>query len=154
MTNAGYSRTPLVRKLGIRGGDRVAVLRAPPHLEDLLSPLPEGVSLEAEPMSPRRGGAEGAGEYDVVIAFFPDAASLAGRFDEGRRLLTWDGGLWACWPKRSSKLARDLRESDVRARGLATGLVDNKVCAVNGDWSGLRFVYRREDRPERRISPR
>lgn len=147
MSPAGYSQTPLVRKLGIRAGDRVATLGAPPHLAELLGELPPGATVEPDPPRPRRLDEPGGRGHPVVLAFFPEASALKDRFDHARRLLAWHGGLWACWPKLSSPLARDLREADVRALGLSTGLVDNKVCAVDHDWSGLRFVYRLEDRP-------
>lgn len=145
--SAGYSGTPLVRKLGIGEGARVAALEAPPHLDDLLRGLPEGVRVESEPVIPPGFDATAAREHDVVLLFCDSAATLEDRFDDAHRLLAWDGGLWVCWPKLSSPLASDLRSSDVRTRGLAAGLVDNKVCAVDEDWSGLRFVHRRENRP-------
>ena len=134
------------RKLGIRAGDRVAALRPPALFRDILGVLPEGVALHDDPEDFRGRAASGDGEYRVVLAFCPDAGSLTELFDRGRRLLARDGGMWVCWPKLSSPLARDLRASDVREHGLQAGLVDNKVCAVDEDWSGLRFVYRLEDR--------
>lgn len=136
---AGYSGTPLARKLGIRAGDRVALLGAPDHLPDLLDPLPDGARLVPEP--------EDDGPFPVIVAFVPDATALEARFGRGHRLLEPTGGLWIAWPKQSSPLATEFRESDVRAHGLSTGLVDNKICAVDRDWSGLRFVVRKEDRP-------
>ncbi|HSR41732.1 MAG TPA: hypothetical protein VLL48_06165, partial [Longimicrobiales bacterium] len=145
--SAGYSGTPLTRKLGIRPGARVAALEPPAHLPELLGELPEDAGLEAEPSIPPDVDGPGAREHDVVLLFCADASTLERRFDEGRRLLAWDGGLWVCWPKLSSPRAADLRQSDVQAVGLAAGLVDNKICAIDSDWSGLRFVHRREDRP-------
>lgn len=145
--SAGYSGTPLVRKLGIGEGARVAALEAPGHLDALLEGLPDGARIDVEPAVPSAFDAEGAREHDVVLLFCPDATTLERRFEDGHRLLAWDGGLWVCWPKLSSPLAADLRSADVRARGLEAGLVDNKVCAVDADWSGLRFVHRRENRP-------
>lgn len=136
---AGYSGTPLPKKLGIRVGHRVATFCAPPGFPELLDPLPSGVRLEADP--------RGRGPYDVVVAFAASEAELRTRFGRARKRLRSDGGLWMCWPKRTSALATDLVERHVRAHGLSTGLVDNKICAVDHDWSALRFVVRRADRP-------
>jgi hypothetical protein len=139
---AGYSGTPLARKLGIREGHRVAVLGAPEAFRAVVGPLPAGVRW--------REGPRGRGPFDVVVAFVRTRAELSRRFARGNTLLDTDGGLWIAWPKRTSPLATELRESDVRAHGLSVGLVDNKICAVDGDWSGLRFVVRVADRPARR----
>ena len=144
---AGYSGTPLPRKLGIKPGQRVATLSAPPHFPALLGDLPLGVRVEAEPSIPRSLEAAGARAFDVVVAFVRDQAELERRLPAAQRLLAWDGGLWIAWPKGSSPLASDLREDGVRSRALPLGLVDNKVCAVDQDWSGLRLVYRKENRP-------
>lgn len=142
--SAGYSGTPLARKLGIKEGHRVATLGAPGHFAALLDPLPASVRLDADP------DPDGGPPFDVIVAFVPDAGHLEGRFAAGHALLDPYGGLWMAWPKQSSPLATDFRESDVRAHGLAAGLVDNKICAVDADWSGLRFVVRVENRPPRR----
>ena len=139
--SAGYSGTPLARKLGIREGSRVAAVGAPDHFAPLLD-LPPGAALDRDPRP-------GADPYDVVVAFAPHREALEERFPRGRALLHVRGGLWIAWPKRSSPLATDMRESDVRTLGLASGLVDNKICAVDDDWSALRFVVRVEDRPPR-----
>lgn len=147
---AGYSGTPLARKLGIKAGHRVATVVAPPHFPDLLDDLPTSVRLESNPAASSAPGARAAGAYDVVVCFVADRSVLSSRLDHGHRLLDWNGGLWMAWPKQSSPLATDLRESDVRAAGLGAGLVDNKICAIDGDWSGLRLVYRRQDRPGHR----
>lgn len=136
---AGYSGTPLARKLGIKAGHRVATLGAPDHFADLLAPLPASVSLLADP-----GDDD---PCDVIVAFVPTEDELEERFARGHALLDPAGGLWIAWPKQSSPLATRFRESDVRAHGLATGLVDNKICAIDADWSGLRFVVRTADRP-------
>ena len=141
MTSAGYSGTPLPKKLGIKEGHVVATLGAPEHFAALLDPLPAGVILKAGP--------RGKGPFDVIVSFVGYASELGRRFDRGHALLDPYGGLWIGWPKQSSPLATALRESDVRAYGLSTGLVDNKICAIDGDWSGLRFVVRTADRPPR-----
>ncbi len=134
---AGYSGTPLPRKLGIAPGSRVLLSGAPGGFEEsTLGPLP-GVDVH------RRAGPAG---YDVVLAFAPDRRSLVRRFAPAAARLTPAGGLWVLWPKRSSGLALDLDENVVRTHGLAAGLVDNKVCAVDATWSALRFVVRLRDR--------
>jgi hypothetical protein len=142
MATAGYSGTPLVRKLGIKPGARLGLIGAPDGFEALLEGLPVGVAV-------RRSA---RGRLDVIVAFFTDASALARRFDALRGALEPDGGLWVAWPKRSSGVATDLNEHVVRELGLAAGLVDNKVCAIDATWSGLRFVYRLADRP-RPVSP-
>jgi hypothetical protein len=139
--SAGYSGTPLPKKLGVKEGHAVATLGAPRRFRELLGPLPAGARVRADP--------EGAGPYDVIVAFVRTHDELRQRFGRGRALLDTGGGLWTCWPKQSSPMATDLREGDVRAHGLATGLVDNKVCAIDEDWSGLRFVVRVKDRGPR-----
>lgn len=144
--NAGYSGTPLARKLGVKPGHRVAALGAPEDLPSLLAPLPEGARVSARP---RAGQA-----FDVVLAFVRTPGELRRRFLRGRTLMHEDGGLWICWPKRSSPLATDLREGHVREHGLGQGMVDNKICAVDEDWSGLRFVVRLVDRARSRARSR
>lgn len=136
--SGGYSGTPLPKKLGIEEGHAVATLNAPEGFPELLDPLPAGVRVAADPPD--------AGPYDVILAFVRSPDELRVRFGRGRELLDVRGGLWTCWPKRSSPLATDLREGDVRSHGLSTGLVDNKICAIDADWSGLRFVVRLADR--------
>ncbi len=147
MSTAGYSGTPLSRKLGIREGSRVAVLGDPGTFVSLLDPLPAGVRLVDAPGRPRRPRAGTDGAFDVVVAFVPRLRELERRFRHGQLLIDWAGGLWIAWPKMKSPLHVDLRDSDVREHGLSTGLVDNKVCAIDADWSGLRFVIRKGDRP-------
>ena len=134
---AGYSGTPLPRKLGIAPGSRVLLTGAPAGFEEsTLGPLP-GVEVH------RRAG---RAPYDVVLAFAPDRRALGQRFRPAAARLTTVGGLWVLWPKRSSGVVTDLDENVVRDRGLAAGLVDNKVCSVDATWSALRFVVRLRDR--------
>lgn len=133
---AGYSGTPLARKLGIKPGHRVGLIGAPADFGDELEPLPDGVRLV------RRAG----GRFDVVLLFCDRSRVLEGRFAKLADAIYPDGGLWIAWPKKSSGAATDLDFTAVQHHGLAQGLVDNKVCAVDEVWSGLRFVYRREDR--------
>ena len=133
---AGYSGTPLPRKLGIKEGHRVAVTRAPGGFDRTLGELPDGVTVATR----------ARGSLDVVVCFLTRLAELERRFDSLRRAIYPDGGLWIAWPKRSSGVATDLTEDVVREVALAGGLVDNKVCAIDETWSGLRLVYRLEDR--------
>lgn len=137
--SAGYSGTPLPRKLGIRDGAVVAAVGAPAHFVDLLRPMPPGVRMRMD--------LRGRGPFDVMVVFVRSERELRSRFDRARARLHPAGGLWVAWPKQSSPLATELKDSHVRAHGLSTGLVDNKVCAIDDDWSGLRFVVRVEDRP-------
>ena len=135
-TSAGYSGTPLPKKLGIREGSRVAVVSAPDGFARVLEPLPTGVEL--------RTGARG--RCDVVVFFVTRRAELARRFPGFVRALEPDGGLWVAWPKKTSGVATDLAFDAVQAVGLDAGLVDNKICAIDTTWSGLRFVRRVADR--------
>jgi hypothetical protein len=132
---AGHSGTPLPRKLGIKPGHRVLLVGAPEDFD--LGPLPE-VQLNCR---------AGRTPYDVILAFTPDRRALDRRFAPLADRLIGNGGLWIAWPKRSSGVPTDLDENVVRDVGLAAGLVDNKVCAVDHTWSGLRFVIRLRDRP-------
>jgi hypothetical protein len=133
---AGYSGTPLAKKLGIRAGDTVALVGAPEGFEDELEGLPDDVQLR------RRAG----GKPQVVLLFTTTARDLENRFETLAKSIWPGGSLWIAWPKRSSGVATDLDENRLRDVGLPHGLVDNKVCAVNDVWSGLRFVWRKENR--------
>ena len=133
---AGYSGTPLPRKLGIKEGAKVALVEAPEGFEAELKPLPDGVQVA------RRLGQD----LDVILLFVTERDELERRFLEVARHLQPAGGLWVAWPKKSSKVPTDLTEPVVMEVGLARGLVDNKVCAVTDVWSGLRFVVRLADR--------
>ncbi len=137
---AGYSGTPLAKKLGIKPGHRVGLIGAPDGFEETLAGLPDGVRLS------RRA----AGRFDVIVFFTARAAELVRRCAPLAGKLEADGGLWVAWPKKSSGVATDLDFNRVQRTGLDAGLVDNKVCAVDETWSGLRFVYRLVDRPRRR----
>jgi hypothetical protein len=128
---AGYSGTPLPRKLGVKPDSRV-----------LVDGAPAGFALEDVQVQTRAGAAP----YDVILLFAPAYARLAKRWAPLAERLTVPGRLWVCWPKRSSGLQTDLSENDVRDYGLAHGLVDVKVCAIDETWSGLAFVRRLADR--------
>ena len=132
---AGYSGTPLPKKLGIEPGMRAAAVRAPKHYLTLLGP-PDGV----------RVGRRLSKDLDFVHAFFRTVADLEAAFPRLEASLATNGTLWISWPKKSSPLAKGLDENGVRRIGLAHGLVDVKVCAVDDDWSGLKFVRRLRDR--------
>jgi hypothetical protein len=133
---AGYSGTPLAKKLGIKEGHTVALVGAPDGFEAELEGLPDGVRLR------HRAG----GRPDIVILFTTTTADLARRFLSLAKSVFPAGSLWVAWPKRASGVATDLDENRLREIGLPHGLVDNKVCAVDGTWSGLRFVWRKENR--------
>ena len=141
---AGYSGTPLPRKLGIKDGDLVAFAREPEAFRDTLGDLPDGVTVRTRVSVPRSASAR---RPDVIVAFFTRAAEFERRLPALMEAVDVDGGLWISWPKGSSGMPTDLTEDVVRDVGVAAGMVDNKVCAIDEIWSGLRLVYRREDRP-------
>lgn len=130
---AGYSGTPLPRKLGIKSGETVALLGAPDDFDDTLGELPDGVRVKRQ----------ARGRADRVLVFARSRAELARRFPAAERALVERGGLWLCWPKKASGVATDLAEPDVRSFGLAAGFVDYKICAVDATWSGLLFARRK-----------
>jgi len=132
---AGYSGTPLVRKLGFKPGMRAAYVGAPGHFGELLGELPGGVRVLARPA---------ATGMDLVVLFVTERAALARRVGRLRAAIAPDGMLWIAWPKRSSGVATDLTEDVVRDVALPTGLVDVKVCAIDETWSGLKLVVRKE----------
>lgn len=134
MAAAGYSGTPLVSKLGVKSGMRVAILGAPDGFDDTLGALPDGVAVA------RRLG----GSKDMVMLFTTQRAELARRLDALRRAIAPDGMVWVAWPKRASKVPTDITEDVVREVVLPTGLVDVKVCAIDATWSGLKVVIRKE----------
>ena len=133
---AGYSGKPVPVKLGVQEGHRVLVAGAPDGFA--LDPLPGGVTLHAR--------ATGAEPYDLVLAFCPDRATLERRFAPLAGRLTTAGALWVAWPKKAGGQAKDIDENVVRDVGLAAGLVDVKVIAIDAVWSGLKFVRRLRDR--------
>jgi hypothetical protein len=135
MRMAGYSGTPLARKLGISPGSSVLLDGVPTDFS--LDELPDGVSLH------RRLGRD---PYDVILCFCPDQARLRARWPVLHPRTTPAGSLWIAWPKRSSGVSTDLDENVVRAHALANGRVDVKVCAVDDVWSGLKNVIRKADR--------
>jgi hypothetical protein len=134
MAPAGYSGTPLPKKLGFKPDHVVALIDAPKHLERLLGDLPDGVTL--------RSGARG--RPDVSLVFCATTAALNRREKQLWNLAFPDRSVWICWPKKSSSLFTDLTEDVVREVVLPGGSVDVKVCAVDDDWSGLKLMVRKE----------
>lgn len=133
---AGYSGTPLVKKLGIKPAHRIVVRNAPENYLQELGDLPRDVKLETQLSE----------DHDVIHYFAENQADLLKVFSELKAGLARDGMLWISWIKKSAKIPTDLDGNIVRSIGLEHGLVDIKVCAVNEIWSGLKFVYRKEDR--------
>ena len=133
---AGYSGTPLVRKLGIRPNERVIVLNPPQNYAALLEGLPNGVVL---------GGRVFAGA-NFIHLFTTRRAELEKRLRSLREKIAETGTLWVSWPKKSSGVATDVTEDTIRAVALPLGFVDVKVCAVDETWSGLKLMIRRENR--------
>jgi len=135
----GYSRTPLPRKLGIKEGHSVAILDAPAGFDKTLGELADGVAVQTRLSA-------GKQPIDVIIVFVTCRADLKRQLSAIRRRMAQTGGLWVAWPKKASGVATDMTEDAVRDIALPTGLVDNKVCAVDETWSGLRLVIRLENR--------
>ncbi|WP_394833800.1 hypothetical protein LVJ94_45570 [Pendulispora rubella] len=134
----GYSGTPLSKKLGIKEGHSVVLLGAPPDFRKTLGDVPPGVTfLESLPLSP---------SADIVLLFVRTRTELEKSFAKSAKRIQRAGSLWVAWPKKASKMATDMTENVAREVGLPLGLVDNKVCAIDEIWSGLRFVWRLENR--------
>lgn len=131
---AGYSGTPLPKKLGIREGTKFAVRNPPDELTSILGELPP----TAEWRKHVRPG------LDVMIAFFTSRADMIKEWPKLTAAVTPNGSVWIAWPKRTSGVSTDITENALRDEFLPTGWVDNKVCAIDDIWSGLRFVLRRE----------
>lgn len=134
---AGYSSTPLVKKLGVKGGNRIALLHAPERYLELLGELPADVAIDHE----IAGGA-----YDFVHAFYQRRADYEAEFAALKSAIQVNGMLWISWYKKAAKMPTDITEDVVRDVALSRGLVDVKVAAIDAQWSGLKLVYRREDR--------
>jgi hypothetical protein len=131
---SGYSGTPLWKKLGMKPGSRWAVIDAPP-----------GFEIEDRPDA-ERSLARFSGALDGCVVFCTSQRHLDRAFDGAAKSLKRDGGIWIAWPKKTSSLATSIAFDAVQGTGLARGLVDNKVCAIDDDWTGLRFVVRLADR--------
>ena len=133
---AGYSGTPLVRKLGIKEGFNIFIVNAP---KDFELELPAGVTINGKSKKP----------CDFVLFFTKSRQTLEKDFSRYSAKLTPAGMLWISWPKKTSGVQSDLNENIVRDIGLAKGMVDVKVCAIDEVWSGLKFVFRLTDRPRK-----
>ena len=133
---AGYSGTPLPKKLGVKEGATLMLLHAPDGFDDTLGDLPDGVTVV------RRL----SGHADVVVAFIDRRAHFEAAIERLEQVIFPAGGLWIAWPKKASKVPTDMTEDVVREVALPRGLVDNKVCAIDYVWSGLRVVWRVERR--------
>ena len=134
---AGYSGTPLVKKLGFKNGFRAGLVNSPKGFQKELRPLPDEVKIFT--------GVVPKG-LDLIILFTDSQQTLLKEFHRLAGKLVQNGMLWIAWPKKASGVNTDLSESIVRGIGLDAGLVDVKICAVNDVWSGLKFVYRLKDR--------
>jgi len=134
--SAGYSKTPLVKKLGIKPGFNIYFANPPDNLQTLLGELPENVTLLNKLKGP----------VNYIHLFTKSKEELQTQFPILKEALMQNGLLWISWPKKASKVTTDLDENIVRGIGLRNGLVDVKVCAVDESWSGLKFVYRLKDR--------
>jgi len=133
-TTAGYSGTPLARKLGIAAGSRVVVVNEPAGYRDWLSPLPDGVRFEAKLSA----------SVDIVHVFTDRRAELKSQLDSCRPRIAPAAAVWVSWPKKASKVPTDITEDTIRELCLPIGFVDVKVCAVSEVWSGLKLVIRKE----------
>lgn len=135
---AGYSGTPLAQKLNIKDGTRLALISEPGNFGETLGDMPGIVELS-----------RGDERADVIVCFVEGVAEVEERLVELKPRLEWAGGLWFAWRKRRPGFTPTLDENTIREIGLSAGLVDNKVCAIDDEWSGLRFVWRIEDRPKK-----
>ncbi len=133
---AGYSGTPLAKKLGIKAGHTVATVHSPTEFVDLLSDLPDDVCFETGPTP----------DADVTVAFYTEADVLLAELDGLAGAAFPDRIIWLAWPKKTSGVDTDLTGDVVRSTVLETKLVDVKVCAISEIWSGLKVVWRKEHR--------
>ncbi|HEX9580453.1 MAG TPA: DUF3052 domain-containing protein [Gemmatimonadales bacterium] len=131
---AGYSKTPLAHKLGVKAGHKIRVVGAPPGYRQLLAPLPEGVAFVAR-LTPAT---------DMIHLFTTQRFQLQKFLTDIRRRMRADAAVWVSWPKQAARVATDITEDVVREVALPLGLVDVKVCAVTDVWSGLKLVIRKE----------
>ena len=133
---AGYSRTPLAQKLGLKPGLAAAILRAPRGYRDVLGRMPPGLEFRTTSRGP----------LDFIHLFTRSRRQLAAQLPALQRALAPAGALWISWPKQASGVATDLTEDAIRTLALPRGLVDVKVCAMDDIWSGLKLVRRRKAR--------
>ena len=133
-----YSGTPLATKLGIGEGDEIALIGAPDQFEDTLGELPDVASVHTDLADDAR--------YDVIVVFVTERAELEDELPRLRARMAPACGLWIAFPKRASRVPTDMTDHVIRDVALPTGLVDNKVCAIDATWTGVRLVIRRENR--------
>ena len=133
---AGYSSTPLLKKLGIKENFAVGVVNPPENLPNLLGELPSNTRIESRL---KKG-------LNVILLFVTQEKVLRRALPSAKEKIVVNGMIWVAWPKKSSKITTDLSFDVVQRIGLGTGLVDVKICAIDDDWSGLKFVYRLKDR--------
>lgn len=133
---AGYSGTPLLKKLGVKPGFQVALVGAPKNFKEELGPLPATAKFTAATTD----------SLNLILLFVSSEKELRLKFAPLSAKLRKDGMIWVAWPKKSSGVVTDLSFNNVQHIGLDAGLVDVKICAVNEIWSGLKFVYRLKDR--------
>ena len=134
MAMAGYSTTPLAKKLGFRDGSRVLIVNEPKHYRSLVAPLPDGIALSNRLRN----------NVDICHVFSRSAAELARQLAKLKSVIVESGCIWVSWPKKASKVPTDITEDTIRKIALPMGLVDIKVCAVDETWSGLKLVIRKE----------
>ena len=136
---AGSSGKPVVEKLGIKPGFCIFTAGAPAAYHDIVGKLPADVTIAPRPKPP----------LDMVHLFATEAAGLAAKLRFYRAAVAPDGMVWVSWPKKSSGIASDLSDVAVRQIALPLGLVDTKVCAIDENWSGLKFVIPKDQRTKR-----
>ncbi|HEX6044471.1 MAG TPA: hypothetical protein VFZ22_08285 [Pyrinomonadaceae bacterium] len=136
---AGYSGTPLPKKLGIKEGSRIALVNSPKDFQRELGELPDNVEFVKRLTKP----------LDIVLLFVLTERALVRDFAKLAEKLATNGMIWVAWPKKSSGVATDLTFDRVQRLGLDSGLVDIKICAIDEVWSGLKFVFRLKDRAAR-----
>jgi hypothetical protein len=143
---AGYSGTPLAKKLGIREGMTVLTIDAPDNFADLLHPLPDHVELIDVSAANMQQSTRNKGEIDFVHIFTNVRDGLFETVSNARHFIKQNGSIWVSWYKKASKLPTEITEDTVREAAFPLGLVDVKVCAVDEKWSGLKLVIRKENR--------
>ena len=141
---AGYSGTPLAKKLGIKPGMTVAVVGYSRDYAELVVPVPEGVRMVTLDTLPN--GRVSASKTDILHIFTNSRDELFRLLDEARGVIRQDGMIWVSWYKKAAKLPTEITEDTIRDAALPMGLVDVKVCAVDEKWSGLKLVIRKENR--------
>ena len=139
---AGYSSTPLAKKLGIKEGSRIALVNSPKDFQSELGTLPDRAEFVKRLTN----------SLDIILLFVLTERALAKDFARLAKKLAMDGMIWIAWPKKSSGVTTDLSFDSVQRIGLDSGLVDVKICAIDDTWSGLKFVYRLKDRVKQKSS--